>query len=163
MGIKLVIGGKAQGKLAFAETMLPGAEIIDGSAWRQYAGTDASQVIVNRLHLFIRARLKDGCTQEEILEELLQFAGACGTCIFICDEIGNGIVPLDAFERKWREQTGRILCGIAERADEVWRVFCGLPQKINGVKFFSEKLKNPAGEDWDERKNWIFGNRLCTE
>ena len=130
LGIKLVIGGKAQGKLAFAETLLPGAEIIDGGSWRQYAGTDASQVIVNRLHLFIRAELMEGRTQEEILEELLQFAGARGTCIFICDEIGNGIVPLDAFERKWREQTGRILCGIAERADEVWRVFCGLPQKI---------------------------------
>ena len=33
LGIKLVIGGKAQGKLAFAETLLPGAEIIDGSCF----------------------------------------------------------------------------------------------------------------------------------
>jgi adenosylcobinamide kinase/adenosylcobinamide-phosphate guanylyltransferase len=138
LGIKLVIGGKAQGKLAFAETLLPGAEIIDGGAWRQAChGTNlkkssgqGQQVIVNHLHLLIRAELMDECTQEEILAELLQFADGCGTCMFICDEIGNGIVPMDAFERKWREQTGRILCGIAARADEVWRVFCGLPQKI---------------------------------
>ena len=27
--------------------------------------------------------------------------------IVIADEIGNGIVPLDAFEREYREQTGR--------------------------------------------------------
>ncbi len=130
MGIKLVIGGKAQGKLAFAETMLPGAEIIDGSAWRQYAGTDASQVIVNRLHLIIRAELTEGRTPEEILRELLRFADERGACLFICDEIGNGIVPMDVFERTWREQTGRILCGIAARADAVWRVYCGIPQQI---------------------------------
>ena len=42
------------------------------------------------------------------------------------DEIGNGIVPLDAFEREYREQTGRAEILLAKKADEVVRVICCL-------------------------------------
>ena len=51
-------------------------------------------------------------------------------CILICDEIGNGIVPMEAEERIYRERTGRILEQLAAQADEVVRVVCGIGQKI---------------------------------
>ena len=50
--------------------------------------------------------------------------------MIICDEIGNGIVPLDAFEREYREHTGRILIELAGKADEVVRIICGIQQRI---------------------------------
>ena len=53
-----------------------------------------------------------------------------GFDIIISDEIGCGIVPEDSEERLWREETGRCLCDIAKRCDEVWRVFCGIGIKI---------------------------------
>ena len=49
-------------------------------------------------------------------------------CILISDEIGNGIVPIDAFERQYREKTGRILIEAAKKADKVVRVICGVRQ-----------------------------------
>ena len=51
-------------------------------------------------------------------------------CIIISDEIGNGIVPLDGFEREYRERTGRMLVELADRAEEVIRVICGIGQRI---------------------------------
>lgn len=39
--------------------------------------------------------------------KFMQFAEENKDTIVIADEIGNGIVPLDAFEREYREQTGR--------------------------------------------------------
>ena len=45
-------------------------------------------------------------------------------------EIGNGIIPLEPFEREYRERTGRILVELASRAEEVERVICGMGQKI---------------------------------
>ena len=51
-------------------------------------------------------------------------------CIIISDEIGNGIVPVNSFEREYRERTGRILVELAGRAEEVVRVICGIGQKI---------------------------------
>lgn len=45
-------------------------------------------------------------------------------------EVGLGIVPIDAFQRRLREAVGRSSCVIARRADEVYRIVCGIPMKI---------------------------------
>ena len=63
-------------------------------------------------------------------ESILDFFTKYPDCILISDEIGNGIVPMDAFEREYREQTGRILIELAKEAEEVIRVICGIGQKI---------------------------------
>ena len=52
--------------------------------------------------------------------------------IVITTEIGGGLVPLDPAERAKREAAGRLACLLAERADTVVRVCCGLPQLLKG-------------------------------
>lgn len=52
--------------------------------------------------------------------------------IFICNEVGCGVVPVQPEERIWREQVGRLCCRLAEKADRVERIFCGLPMTIKG-------------------------------
>ena len=48
----------------------------------------------------------------------------------VCEEIGLGIVPADREERLWRDVTGRLCCLLAEEAEEVYRLWCGLPQRL---------------------------------
>ena len=50
--------------------------------------------------------------------------------VIVTDEIGGGIVPTDPMERTWREETGRVCCRLAAEAEQVWRVNCGLGQRI---------------------------------
>lgn len=52
--------------------------------------------------------------------------------VVIATEMGGGIVPMDAGERHNREQAGRLACLLAERADTVVRVCCGIPQVLKG-------------------------------
>ncbi|MBR3560864.1 MAG: bifunctional adenosylcobinamide kinase/adenosylcobinamide-phosphate guanylyltransferase [Oscillospiraceae bacterium] len=52
--------------------------------------------------------------------------------VVIATEVGGGIVPVDAAERTARERAGRLNCLLAERADTVVRVFCGIPMVIKG-------------------------------
>lgn len=52
--------------------------------------------------------------------------------IVIATEIGGGVVPVDPGERAKREAAGRLACLLAERADTVIRVCCGLPQFLKG-------------------------------
>ena len=52
--------------------------------------------------------------------------------IVIATEIGGGLVPIDPKERAARERAGRLACLLAERADTVVRVCCGLPQLLKG-------------------------------
>ena len=44
-----------------------------------------------------------------------------------CCEVGSGIVPLDPVERAWRERVGRTCNILAEQADSVVRMVCGIP------------------------------------
>lgn len=82
---------------------------------------------IDAFHLTLRDVLQNGGDAREFARELLL---KNPNAVVICDEIGLGIVPLDAFERRWREDTGRALCILAEGAERVTRVYCGLPQVI---------------------------------
>jgi adenosyl cobinamide kinase/adenosyl cobinamide phosphate guanylyltransferase len=46
--------------------------------------------------------------------------------VIIVDELGCGIVPMNPYDRRYREQTGRICCKLAREAEEVHRVICGI-------------------------------------
>ncbi|MDE5597311.1 MAG: bifunctional adenosylcobinamide kinase/adenosylcobinamide-phosphate guanylyltransferase [Lachnospiraceae bacterium] len=126
--MKLIIGGFAQGKLDYVlakyhlqENMVWDGVLPDNTALRD------KQIIVNHFHQWVKQRiLGGGCPEEEILSFLDDYEN----CIIICDEIGNGIVPIDKFEREYRERVGRILIELAKRAEEVERVLCGIGQKI---------------------------------
>ena len=50
--------------------------------------------------------------------------------IVIASEVGGGIVPIDPVERAARDAAGRLSCLLAQRADRVVRVFCGLPMVL---------------------------------
>lgn len=52
--------------------------------------------------------------------------------VVIATEVGGGVVPVDPKERVAREAAGRLACLLAERADVVIRVCCGLPQVLKG-------------------------------
>ena len=133
--MKLIIGGYSQGKLNYALRKIGenGYQICDGTLSDHInsdtAETDTTNtiVIVNHLHTFIKTSMQRG---ENPKESILDFVTKYPDCILISDEIGNAIVPMDAFEREYREQTGRILIELAKEAEEVIRVICGIGQKI---------------------------------
>lgn len=126
--MKLVIGGCAQGKLQY---VLHKYRLKEDAVWDGVIPNGktlpAGTIVIDHFHLFVRrCLLNSGCPEEEIQS----FIRNCDECIIISDEIGNGIVPLEAFEREYRERTGRILVQLALRAEEVERVICGIGQKI---------------------------------
>lgn len=50
--------------------------------------------------------------------------------ILIGCDVSQGLVPMDAAERAFREMMGRTLLYLAAEADRVDRVFCGLGQQL---------------------------------
>lgn len=154
--MKLVIGGYAQGKLEYVLRELEreacgngageckaGAEVCgaetetcgeDARAWGVWDGVlpeeaevKRKRIVINHFHGWVReCLLRGGCPEEEISA----FTDKYPQCILISDEIGSGIVPIDGFEREYRERTGRLLVALAAKAEEVVRVICGIGQKI---------------------------------
>lgn len=126
--MKLVIGGYAQGKLTYVLGQYKAAAcgVWDGELPKE-ADTGTGTVVINHFHNWIKDCMAGGgCPEAEVESFLENFPD----CIIISDEIGNGIVPVEAFERQYREQMGRILVELAGRAEEVVRVICGIGQRI---------------------------------
>lgn len=126
--MRLIIGGYAQGKLEYVLLKYGlHRDAVWDSVIPDHTALQGKMVVIDHLHCWIReCLLKEGCPEEEIIS----FLDYHDNCILISDEIGNGIVPADAFERAYRERTGRILIELAGRAEEVERVICGIGQKI---------------------------------
>lgn len=123
--MRLVIGGYAQGKLSYVLRTyhLDEGQVVGGE---MPEGMDKA-VVFNHLHSWVKERILAGGNPERELETMVE---RWPDCILISDEIGNGIVPLEAGEREYRERLGRILVELAKRADSVERVFCGIGQRI---------------------------------
>lgn len=58
------------------------------------------------------------------VEELL------GYKVVICQETGCGVIPMARAERERREALGRLCCQLAQQAEAVWRVTCGLGMRL---------------------------------
>ena len=115
----LVVGGVGQGKLDWALKMT-------GLTMDDVSGTpDGGKPILNGLAQWLKK------TEEPmpILEELLR---ECPQVVILCDEVGCGVVPMDREDRAWRERVGRTCCALAEQADCVVRLYCGIPSILKG-------------------------------
>lgn len=121
----IIIGGAFQGKAQYATKIYPGLELTDG--FNCLLDEIGNCVAVNEFHSFTRRWLSEGRTKEELLKILEKNENLQ---LLISDEIGYGLVPVDDFEREYREFHGRVMTELAEQADCVERVVCGIPQRI---------------------------------
>ena len=79
-----------------------------------------------RYHEKVRRHLEDGTDPLEAAAAL----AAGKDVVVLLDEVGCGIVPMEASERAYREAVGRTGCFLAGQADEVWRVVLGIGTRI---------------------------------
>lgn len=137
-GMKLIIGGAFQGKMEYAERRYPGIQWIDGAECEpeeifSCGGVYHFEEYVKR---FLQNVQKEEQTQRErqpLSENWREWIdGLPVELVIVGNEIGYGLVPVDAFERSYREQYGRICTMLAERAERVDRVVCGIGMKIKG-------------------------------
>ncbi len=122
-----IIGGRYQGKLDFAREQYGlsdgDIQICDGRT----EVLDASKRCIAYVERWALNRLRDGADPVAELEARLpELEGA----VVVATDVSCGVVPVDALMRGWREACGRIGALLAARSDEVWRLFCGLPQRL---------------------------------
>lgn len=134
--MELILGGYAQGKLDFAKSCYPDAVIFDENSCNTlFAGQsgeirDKTVKIWNNFNISVKKMIESGKTDDEIRDMIQKSITFHKNFVVISDEIGCGIIPMDATERYFREFIGRIQCFLAEKADKVFRVVCGIPQRI---------------------------------
>lgn len=119
--MRLIIGGSYQGKLTFAQKKYPEITWIDGMKCQM----DEIEYCrgIYHFHEYVKRWMQNE-NETDALAKMIHDMNP--EIIIVSDEIGSGLVPVDAFERNYRESVGRVCTEIAGYADEVYRVICGV-------------------------------------
>ena len=125
--MKLITGGANQGKLDYAKKKynLNNTDVCSG---REFCLSNNLNVkCIYDYQLLVKKIIKQG---EDPIAYTKQLICKYPGIIIIINEIGSGIIPIDKENRFWREQVGKAGCIIAENAESVERIVCGIPQVL---------------------------------
>lgn len=138
-----IIGGKSQGKYAYAI-----------SHYRE-------NQIVSSYEEVIKAQLMDG---KNPLEEVKAFVEKNPDAVILMREVGGGIVPMDPFERTYREVVGQCGCYLAKQAKKVIRMHAKIPMvlKQEGIELLFIRHGKTAG-NLEKRYIGATDEPLCDE
>ena len=126
--MEMIIGGAFQGKCAYARKTHP--EV----AWKNGADLEKEDLMtvdgVLDFQEYIKKELKADRNVAGLAEELSE---KNPDIILVSQEVGYGVVPMDAFDRKYREAVGRVCTGLAAKCSKVTRVVCGIGTVIKNA------------------------------
>jgi adenosyl cobinamide kinase/adenosyl cobinamide phosphate guanylyltransferase len=126
--VHFIIGGKYMGKLSYARTLYGEDVSVCDLAFEEPESMFVARVAVN-VQDGARSLLKRGGRPLDFFEANLN---RMDDKILIGDDIGSGIVPVDPFERLWRDETGFLYQFLAAKAELVDRVWAGIPCRLKG-------------------------------
>lgn len=107
----LIIGGYAAGKRTYVREHLG------------YTDQQMADALLNEQPVVYNAQDMALAHPQDALVEAL-----CQKEVVIANEMGAGIIPMEKEQRMAREAGGRLAILLAQRADRVIRIVCGLPQ-----------------------------------
>ncbi len=107
--MKLYVGGAFQGQEELARAENPNKRIFPD------------------FHETIRQKILEKADLQIFAQQMIS---EYPEAVIVANEVGAGIVPIDAQERAFREGVGRVLCSIAAESEAVVRVVCGIGVRI---------------------------------
>ncbi|MDO4336687.1 MAG: bifunctional adenosylcobinamide kinase/adenosylcobinamide-phosphate guanylyltransferase [Eubacteriales bacterium] len=119
--MEMMIGGAFQGKSACAKEKYPEIVWVSGEEAEEAALLSAQGIL--NLHEYIRKEMKAGHDVADLAQKLIE---KNPEVVLVSDEVGYGVVPVDAFDRAYREAVGRICTELAAYSSRVTRVVCGI-------------------------------------
>lgn len=126
--MEMMIGGAFQGKADLAKKTYPGIRWVRGEEISEKELMEAQGVL--GFHQFIKKQLEQEREVKDLAAALIRNNP---DIILVSDEVGYGVVPVDAFDRAYREAVGRVCTELASYSKKVTRVVCGIGTVIKNA------------------------------
>ncbi|MCD8155445.1 MAG: bifunctional adenosylcobinamide kinase/adenosylcobinamide-phosphate guanylyltransferase [Clostridiales bacterium] len=127
--MEMIIGGAFQGKESYAREKYPEIKWKKGTELTEEELFAAEGVL--DFQEYVRRCLLEGKELSDFSKRLFQ---ENPDLILVSQEVGYGVVPVDAFDREYREAVGRVCTELAGCSARVTRVVCGIGMVIKGEK-----------------------------
>jgi adenosylcobinamide kinase/adenosylcobinamide-phosphate guanylyltransferase len=103
---------------------------LELSAWFEEQGRNYRVMLVDCLTMWLSNHRERGTKEREIIEEtkalLRMIRRIGGRVVLVSNELGMGVVPVDAASRRFRELAGEVNRLVAQEADDAYFVVSGL-------------------------------------
>ena len=138
----LIFGGAYQGKKEFARNRFRGAEVsgfaneesesacADAADRTNLEDAFSGEIVCGLENLVWECCAEDPAQRIEAADWMREHRELWQDKVLIITDVSQGIVPMDARTRAFREMNGRLMLALAKEADEVWRVFCGIGKQV---------------------------------
>ena len=128
----IIIGGAYNGKLAYVEQLLNDEQV---SFYHGKLPTDNAHGEVAVMTNFEAIsqpflQMDEMAAATLIFEEIMQSSVQFKQLYIVATDIGRGIVPIDATQRKQRDVLGRLYQMLFKESETITRVWYGIPQKL---------------------------------
>src|SRR5659263_755662 len=120
--MNFIFGGRCQGKLSYAKQQFSNDLTVCDLKYCDIDEAFKAEIIIN-LQDAVKSMLHNG---KNPMQYFIDNMGHFSEQVIIGAEIGCGVVPTDAFEREWRDETGRANQMLSAKADTADRVWAGL-------------------------------------
>ena len=121
----LILGGAYQGKRSYTKRRFSLDEEDIFTCSDSYV--DYSKKCLDHLEEFTYACVRDG---KDPLAYIMENQSQIQDKVLICQDIFCGVVPMERDLRLWRDATGKLCQYLASEADSVYRLYCGLEQRL---------------------------------
>jgi len=88
---------------------------------------DFSCDAVYKMEAWVKSCAYENLDATELLKESRE---AWRNSVLIMNDVSQGVVPMDAFVRRYREMNGRVITYLAGEAEQVVRIFCGIGKRV---------------------------------
>ena len=121
-----IFGGISQGKLHYAKKLYGEELTVCDLKCCKIEDSFSADIMIN-IQDTVKSMLLAGENPSDYFKAHIdQFSNK----ILIGNEIGCGIVPVDALEREWRDETGWVYQFLVSKATRVDRVWAGIGQTL---------------------------------
>ena len=122
----LVFGGAYQGKLEYVmvQHQLSEADVFFCEGKAQI---DFDKKVIYEIDKWLLEVIKAEADIKANVKAVLEHTQ---DKIIICNDISSGVVPVDKTLRLWREEVGRMMGQLSKQANEVVRLYVGIPTRL---------------------------------
>lgn len=130
----IVFGGAFNGKRQYVKDLLLNEEASWYEAKLPEAIRRNTVTVIAGVERWVKDELQQGATEQQLLAQVKKTVSVSQSPqIWVLTDMNRGIVPTERIEREMRDVVGRIYQFLFTEAQQITRIWYGIPQTIKGA------------------------------
>ncbi|ANU14059.1 bifunctional adenosylcobinamide kinase/adenosylcobinamide-phosphate guanylyltransferase [Planococcus halocryophilus] len=130
----IVFGGAFNGKRQYVKNLIQNEEASWHEGMMPQLILSDSITVIAGVERWVKEQLEQGLTEQQIIERVKKTLGSSQSKqIWVLTDLNRGIVPTERIERELRDLVGRLYQLLFTEAQQITRIWYGIPQTIKGA------------------------------